>query len=492
MTGLGILVELHLLGAVIAAVHVILNKREPVGAVLWLFMVATLPGLGLLLYLVFGVSFYDRRASRMVKAKFRFRQELAQEAWRSRLGTLRAVDERYRVLSRCHDLLDRLGQRPPVGENHVDLLVGGANTYRALFAELKKAADHIHIEVYILAGDEFGRDLLAILAEKARAGVEVRVLYDAIGSIGIPGRFLADMERAGIRVEEFGRLNPIRRGFQINFRNHRKNIIIDGKVGFTGGINLHAENSRRYCRQPRDRYERLIRDYHFRVTGPVVNQLQEVFAEDWHYASGELLTEDRYFPPAAPASDAGPGQGKRAVARVLTSGPGDDAEVISKALFAAISSARQEILIVSPYFYPVPSVLEALACASQAGIAVHIIVPAASDHQVVTWAGQSLFPYLLAHGVQVHLRRLPFIHSKAVLIDRAWALIGSTNLDYRSLRLNFELNLEIVDTELVAELGQTLEGEMRESALVTESMLARQGTLARFRNNFCALFAPIL
>lgn len=486
MTAEEILSLLHACAASIAGGHIILKKREPSTAVMWLFMVFTLPVLGVLFYAVFGVNLYDRRVTRKVKANFRIRRALAEQAWRGAVGGLRATDERYRVLARCHDLLDRLEQRPPVPGNTLEMLVGGATTYRALFDAIRQARDHIHIQVYILAGDEFGRDLLAALAERAAQGVEVRILYDAVGSIGIPGRFLGDLERAGIRVEAFGRMNPVRRGFQINFRNHRKNIIIDGTIGFTGGINLHAENSRRYCRQPRDLHERLIRDYHFRAEGPIVTQLQEVFVEDWFYASGEILTSARFFRlPDEPEAGT-------AVARVLTSGPGDDSEVIAKTLFAAITSAQREILIVSPYFYPTPAILEALAGAALAGIDVHLIVPVTSDHRFVTWAGQSLFPFLVKNGVKVHRRRLPFIHSKAVLIDRSWALVGSTNLDYRSLRLNFELNLEVVDREFAERLGRTLDGEIAESSLVHAEELKRLPALLRFRNNFCALFAPVL
>lgn len=486
MTAGEFLLLIHGAAASIAGVHIILRKREPSAAVMWLFMVGTLPVLGVLFYVIFGVNLYDRRVTRKVKANFRVRRALAERAKRGAADELQAADDRYRVLARCHDLLVRLEQRPPVSGNSIEMLVGGTATYRALFAAIRQARDHIHIQVYILAGDEFGRDLLNVLAERAAQGIEVRVLYDAVGSIGIPRRFLNDLERAGIRVEAFGRMNPIRRGFQINFRNHRKNIIIDGKIGFTGGINLHAENSRRYCRQPHHLHERLIRDYHFRAEGPIVAQLQEVFVEDWFYASGEMLTSERYF-RVSDTQDRG-----TVIARVLTSGPGDDSEVIAKTLFAAITSAQREILIVTPYFYPTPAILEAIANAALAGIDVHLIVPVTSDHRFVTWAGQSLFPFLVKNGVKVHRRRLPFIHSKAVLIDRSWAFVGSANLDYRSLLLNFELNLEVVDQEFAERLGRTLDGEIAESSLVRAEELKRLPTVVRFRNNFCALFAPVL
>lgn len=484
MTVFVIFLILHGAATLLASGHIILYKREPAAAVMWLFMVATLPGLGITCYLIFGVNFHNRRLNRKIRSTFLVRQLLASQAWRKARAGHRAADVLHPVLTHCRVILDAMAQRAPVEGNAVEMLIGGAQTYRALFSAIRAATDHIHIQVYILASDELGRDLLSVLAERASHGVEVRVLYDSIGSSGISRRYLRDLSDAGIYAEAFGRLNPIRRGFQINFRNHRKNTIIDGRIAFTGGINLHAENSRRYCRQPRELHERLIRDYHFRVEGPVVGHLQEVFAEDWHFVTGQMLVDDRYYPPTASIG--------QAVCRVVTSGPGDDAQVIARTLFAAITAAQNEILIVSPYFFPDPAILVALQNAARSGIRVHVIVPVQSDHHVVTWAGRSLFLSLVESGVRVHLRRLPFIHSKAILVDRAWALVGSTNLDYRSLRLNFELNLEVVDSEFARELGETLDGEMRASSPVQRGELARAGSLRRFRDNFCALFAPIL
>lgn len=473
------------LAAVLAVIfHILRYKREPVAAALWIFIVITFPFLGLALYLVFGINLVDRRVLRKVRAAVRLREEHRRGKWQEEIRASFHAEDRYRNLVRSHTLLANLHQRPLVLGNRLELLVGGSLTYREIFRACRAAQSSIHCEVYILADDEFGWELARLLAARRQAGLEVRVLYDALGSIGISDRFVDYLTDAGVAIAPFGHLNPVKRGFQINLRNHRKNLIIDGKIGFTGGINLHAENSKKYCRLPRDCQERLIHDYHFQVQGPVVSQLQEVFAEDWYAMTGEMLTDRKYFPAPECVDET--------VARVITSGPGDDEGVIAKTFFAALTSAREEVLMVTPYFYPDPALLSAIKSAALSGVKVTLILPRRSDHRAVGWAAESLFAELLAAGVRLHLRKPPFIHSKAMIIDRARALVGSANLDYRSLRLNYELNLEVIGGEFVARLDQQLRHELGQSQRIEAADLRRWHPARMLRNNLCALFAPVL
>lgn len=468
----------------IVIMHLVTQRKEPIAKAFWIFFVITLPFFGLLCYLTFGVINVDRKMQKRIRRKLAVRTRFAADPGIQQQLKHYAADEHYRATVRCHELFERLSQRPAVSGNAVEMLISGQETYPRLLADIEAARHSVHIQSYILADDEFGQELGGLLASKARGGVEVRVLYDAIGSMHLSDSYVDFLAQAGVRVSPFGRINPIKRKFQINLRNHRKNAIIDGSIGYTGGLNLHAENSQRYCRQPRGYRSQLVHDYHFRVTGPVVAQLQEVFAEDWYAMTEEMLVEERYFPRLPTA---GP-----VMARVITSGPGDDEQVIARVFFGAITSARKEIIIVTPYFYPDPAILEAIKNAALAGVAVHLILPLRSDHRIVSRAAYSLFPELADAGVHIYRRKLPFIHSKAMVIDRAWALVGSANLDYRSTRLNFELNLELADRVVVARLVRELHREMEQSKTVTAQKLRQWGFWHRFKNNLCALFAPIL
>ncbi len=466
--------------------HVIIGHKEPIAKAFWIFLLISMPFIGALCYAVFGIISVNKRMQRRLGKRLAERNRWEScddiQRWQREF----AADARYRSIVKCHALLLRLNQRPPVTGNTIEMHVGGGETYRRLLDDIAAANSSIHLETYILAADAFGRELAQALGEAARRGVEVRVLYDAIGSIGLSDRFVDGLNASGVRAEAYGHINPLKRRTQINLRNHRKVWVIDGRIGYAGGLNLHAENSPKYCRQPRGAKQKVapVHDYHFRCTGPVVAQLQEVFAEDWYMMTDETLIADRYFPAAVSCGNA--------LMRVISAGPGAGDRVFSRTCFAAISAAEKEIIAVTPYFYPDSAILEAFKTAALAGVAVHLILPRRSDHRFVSRAAHSLFPELVAAGVKVYRRKFPFIHSKAMLIDRSWALVGSANLDARSLHLNYETNLEVVEDAFCARLRRELQQEMDQSQLVTAATLAQWGVVHRFKNNFCALFAPIL
>jgi len=465
-------------------VHLVMQRKEPIAKAFWIFYVITVPFIGLLSYLLFGIIINNRRMKKRIKRRFAVRQKFDADAGISKFQADFTADERYRSVVRCHRLFARLNQRPTVEGNAVELLIAGQEAYPRLFKDIAEAQSSVHIQSYILADDEFGWELGGLLAARAKEGIEVRVLFDAVGSMHLSDTLLHFLRGEGVQIEPFGQLNPIKRGFQFNLRNHRKNAVIDGRIGYTGGLNLHAENSTRYCRQPRGCPTTLVHDYHFRILGPVVTQLQEVFAEDWFVMTEEMLVEDKYFPRAEAH---GP-----VLARVIASGPDEQDQVMSRAYFGAITSAREEILMVTPYFYPDLAILEAIKTAALAGVAVHLILPVRSDHRVTSRAAYSLFPELHAAGVHVYRRPLPFIHGKAIIIDRSWAMVGSANLDYRSLRLNFELNLVLSGDEIIGRLTGELLAEIGKSQRVSTALLRQWGYVHQFKNNLCALFAPLL
>lgn len=325
------------------------------------------------------------------------------------------------------------GVFPATRDNAVEVLLSGDEAYDAFERAVRDARHHIHFEFYIWRADETGRRFRDLLMEKARAGVEVRVLYDGIGGSEVHGEFMRPLVEAGGRAAPFLPVNIFERRLRVNFRNHRKIIVVDGQVGFTGGVNIGDEY-------------REWEDTAVRLEGPVVYQLQEVFAEDWYFATGENLATNLYFPPAfgPSACEAPPGS---ATARVIASGPDLKRQIMHQVFFMAISLARTRIWLVTPYFIPEQSIIAALTTAALRGVDVQLIVPGdgASDVSIARWAGQAFYEELLESGVKIHEYKGKVLHAKVLLVDDVWSFVGSANLDIRSFRLNFEINCLVSD-----------------------------------------------
>jgi cardiolipin synthase len=366
--------------------------------------------------------------------------------------------------------------------NSVDLLVDGDQFYPALREAVSAARDSVHIQTFIIARDRTGQELLDLLIDKARAGVECRLLYDRFGSTyAYLSRFFKDARAAGVEVCSITQANPLKGRFQINLRNHRKIAVIDGATGFVGGINFHDQNlSSRSTGRP-------IRDYHARVAGPAVSDLQFQFIEDWHFASRqppERLFEQRYFPRMQSVGDA--------LVQVVPGGPDLKGHGLSDAFFGGIVAAERSIGIVTPYFVPDEPIVQALRYAALRGVGVKLIVPESSNHWYTGFAARSLYTMLLKAGVRIFHRHPPFMHAKAMLVDDVYAMIGSANLDYRSLHLNFETNLEVADTVFVQALSKQIESEIAHSDEVSLEEHQERSLPRRLTENFCYLFQPML
>jgi cardiolipin synthase len=429
---LGLYLTLGWLGYLVwLGLWIVLQKREPVATLSWLISLAALPFVGFVVYYFLGPQRIQRQRMRRVRARAALPAPPP--------GLQPGPDEIE--LAKIAQATTGL---PPTTATRAQLLIDGGATYDALLEAVAKAQEHVHLEYYIFLPDRTGTALRDALVERARNGVHVRLLLDAVGSGKTKQRFLQPLIDAGGEVAWF---HPMKLAWfwkrpWLNMRTHRKIVVIDGKVGFTGGINITDEEDERLRS---DAY----RDLHLRLEGDVVRELQLVFIEDWAYATGE---------PPPKLHHPSPRHGTIAT-QVLVSGPDSTWEAIHRMHVAAIYSAQRRVWLVTPYFVPGEAARMALTSAALGGLDVRLLVPRRCDSRLVTLAARSYFDELLQAGVKVHEYGPRLLHSKALLCDDDLAIIGSANFDHRSFRLNFEISVMFRDRTLVAELAQLIQSE---------------------------------
>jgi cardiolipin synthase A/B len=419
------------LAIVLAAIPWILSlKRDSTAALAWSLVVILLPLAGFALFLLFGYTHVHRPLRRKRKHHRQFAQRNPAGARGASAGALaRRTDET--PLGRHEEFADRLGALPARAGNRLTIYDDGAAATEAMLGAIATAQQHVHLEFYIVQPDATGRRLLELLERKAREGVEVRLLYDAVGSRPLGRWRLRKLRAAGGRTQAFLELNPLRRRLQLNMRNHRKLLVVDGRLGFMGGLNIGDEYMGLH------RTFGHWRDTQLRVEGPAVADLQRVFVEDWDFASDEDVQGEQYFPDLA---EVGP-----SVIQIVDSGPDQQLNRNRELIFAAIVSARERVWIASPYLVPDPGLLDAVRTAARMGVDVRLMCPAKSDHLLTHFAGRYYWSDLLDAGVSLWEYTRGMMHAKSMLVDDDWGWIGSANFDHRSLSLNFELNCVIYD-----------------------------------------------
>lgn len=477
----------HLLLGAALSYDILLHKDRPVSAVLWLAVVWTLPYAGALGYLSFGMDRVrrgaaERRASRaLVEGRARMHPTFERHVMeRSHFGLDDPHDHPGAHIFRGTD--PAVAQNPVLRGNRAELLVDGDEFYPAFLEAVEGAESSIHVQTFIFGRDRIGRRILDALTARAREGLEVRLLYDRFGSFWAHYlRFLEDARREGVRVKSISQANPLKGRFQVNLRNHRKIAVVDGRTAFMGGINFQDRHASDTADGPP------IRDYHLRLRGPAVADLQFQFVQDWVFATGtdpDRLLDDRYFPDLEE-----PGS---ALVQVVPGGPELEGRGLSDAVFGAISAARRSLWIVTPYFVPDEPILQALRYAAMRGVDVRLVLPEESNHRYAEYAARALYGSLLQAGVRIFERGPPFLHGKALVADGVYVMMGSANLDYRSLYLNFETNVEVGDPDFAAEVRSQVEEEIRASREVELDRHRRRPLPRRLAERFCLLFQPML
>lgn len=457
---------------VVASLHVVLRKRDSRSATAWVGVIWLAPGIGVLLYLFFGVNRIRRRGTELQRARAIRALEGAADALNPEVAQVRP---RLAGLAR---VAERVSGRPLLAGNSMEPLHDGDTAYPAMIAAIGNARQSIALCSYLFADDAAGRQFVAALSAAVRRGVHVRVLIDDVGvRYTVPPVHWA-LRRAGVTVALFLPIISSTGLAFFNLRTHRKVLVVDGTLAFAGGMNIQARNI--HATRPRHP----VRDVHFRIAGPVVSQLQVAFAEDWAFATRELLEGPRWFPPVAQAGTI--------AARAITGGPDLDFEVMRSVLLAAISSARSSIRIVTPYFLPDAPTIAALSTAALRGVRVDIVLPERGNVALAQWASRATLWQVLRPGCHVHLSPAPFDHSKLFAIDRSWALVGTTNWDSRSLRLNFELDVEAYDEEFAAVIDDLIREKIARSREFTLAEADGRPFVTRVRDGFARLLSPYL
>ncbi len=467
-----ILVIVPALG-VASALHALMRVRTSQGTAAWCIALVTFPWVAVPLYWIFGSSRFFNYVDTLrnaLDANIQLAIEFT-EAMKPHHGSF------TRESHPCEYALDILTWRRFTNGNSVDLLIDGPATFEAIFRAIDNSREYLLIQFFIIRDDEIGRQLQQKLIARSRAGVRVHLLFDEIGSHRLDSNFLADLRAAGVEIFGFGtasgRINP----FQINFRNHRKIVIADGAVAFVGGHNIGDEylgKSRKFGRW---------RDTHLRIEGPAVQGIQTVFLEDWYWAARSVPTLQWH-----------PRTSARASVHVLPleTGPIDRLEACTLMFHHLIGSARERLWIASPYFVPDDGVGDALKLAALRGVDVRILIPSTPDKRLVYLAAFSYLEEMCDAGVKIYRYEDGFLHQKVVLVDDFLSVVGTANLDNRSLRLNFELSIVVSDKSFAKEVAAMLENDFARSRKVDGSDYASRPLAFRYAVRFCRLLAPVL
>jgi cardiolipin synthase A/B len=466
---------ISLAAATATGLHVLLKKRDARSSAYWLVIVMFVPLLGSLFYLLFGINSIRRQGRKLRKAPPGI---VSVEA--GVFSPLPSDLDPSMSETDCHlaQTLDRISRFHFTIGNSVRVLHNGDEALTTMVAAIEGAKTSVTLASYIFESTGIGAEFVGVLERAVQRGVVVKVMVDDAGTrYGWPP-VTRELRRVGVTVRRFMPNRFIKRLVTLNLRNHRKVMVVDGVLGFTGGMNIREGNM--LSRDP----DHPVQDLHFEIRGPVVQQLQDVFAEDWEFCCGEVLEGETFYPE--------PVEEGRTSALGLPDGPDADLEVMPTALFAALNAARQSVRIVTPYFLPGPTLMGALNLCALRGVEVTIITPAKNNIPLVSWAAWTLYPELMDRGCRIFESPPPFDHSKVFVVDEVWSFVGSTNWDPRSLRLNFEFNVVCYDVELGARLTQEVALKQAKSVEVTRGMLDELSFGVRLRNGLARLFIPLL
>lgn len=454
---------------------VLSENRNPLKASAWIMIVGLVPVFGLILYVVFG---QDQRRLHRINQRFNRRVMRRPQVLTlpKHLQKKRQPNEENQHLI---ELLERNSGSSLLQLQSLEIYAWGQEMYEALFQDLEKAEEYIHLQAYIFAADEVLEHLSDILVRKAQEGVAVRVIYDHLGSYSVPESYWRRLREAGVQVYAFMRVVFPLLSTTVNYRNHRKIVVIDGKIGYVGGMNF----AQRYLSgNELGRW----RDTHFRLTGVAVAGLQSSFLIDWYAVSRRVVNIDRYLAPTTPPNEYSPS------IQFVPGGPISPWRTIEQAIIYMISRADRSICIQTPYFLPTENLNNALVTAALAGVDVQLMLPRRTDSRLTTYAARSYLGQLLEAGVRVFFYQRGFLHSKLLLVDDQISAIGSANMDFRSLEHNFEITGFVYDEGISRRLHLLFDEDKERCEELTRQEWEGRGWLSRFAESVMRLFAPLL
>lgn len=465
-----------LANALVSIVVIVLERKNPEKTIAWLLVFILFPPFGLFLYIFLGRNWKKHKLHDETNINL---QELIYEVMKN------VKDNSYASLI---ELLSKNSESPLFKDNYIKIFKNGAEKFKTLKEELLKAKHHIHMEYYIIKSDEIGNEIKDILIQKSLEGVNVRIILDRVGCIRLKKNYINQLREAGVDVVQYSYfLAPILRKIntQINYRNHRKIVVIDGGIGFIGGINIGDE----YLGKSKLGY---WRDTHIMVKGDFVYGLQAVFIDDFatiKEANKEFFYYDGNFEEFFPQTESGGGK----LMQLVKSGPDSEFPAIEQAVLKMISMAKDHIYITTPYFIPSESIINALRVAALSGVNVHILFPGKYDHILVYYASITYLEELVKNGVRVYFYNSNnFVHAKTTSIDGKICTIGTANMDIRSYQLNYEINAVIYDEEITEELENLFFGDLKESKRVTSEYFNNLSLRIKVLEAFCKIFSSLL
>ncbi|MED4455428.1 cardiolipin synthase [Metabacillus fastidiosus] len=475
----GVVTILFTLSVIFIAFVIFLENRSPVQTMTWLVVLGGFPLVGFFFYLLFGRNIRKRRLFKqkaLVDEKMFLEIEGNQSSYQDKISLM---GDHQRLLFR---LAHRLGHSPISFTTRTKALTNGVETFEHIFDEIKKAKKHIHLEYYIVRHDHLGQQLKNILIEKAKEGVEIRFLYDAVGSWKLSQRYIKELRQAGVEMVPFLPVRVPILNNKINFRNHRKIIVIDHSVGFVGGLNIGDE----YL--GKNKYFGFWRDTHLLIKGEAVRTLQMIFLQDWYYMTDEKLLYEKYLSICKEVKV----EEHTGGVQLIAGGPDNKWEVIKNLFFSMIMTAKKSIWIASPYFVPDEDILSALKISALSGIDVRLLVPNRPDKKIVFYASRSYFPELLEAGVKIYEYEKGFMHSKIVIVDHELASIGTSNMDMRSFHLNFEVNAFLYKTNSTQKLVDDYNEDIEQSKQIDFEDFQKRSIFQKIIESLSRLLSPLL
>ncbi len=457
---------------------VFFENKNPSKMIAWLIVLAVLPGVGFVFYILFGRNIGKRRRSIKKKEAYDNRMVYAARIQQDIMQYITYFDEMNTpVANRLSKLLLKNADAPFLINNRVDILTDGDETFSKILYALESAEDHIHMEYYIIRDDRIGKEIKNVLMRKAHAGLKVRLIYDSVGCWKLSTKYLNDLKEAGVEIHPFFPVAMPILSRELNYRNHRKIIVVDGKVGFVGGLNIGDE----YL--GRDESIGFWRDTHMVIWGEAVYGLQNTFVNDWNYVSKQSINCDALFPKQDHQGDT--------IVQIATSGPDSQWHAIEQAYFTMISSAKNRIYITTPYLVPDESIMDALKAAALSGVDVRIVIPANPDHFLVYWATQDNIESLLEAGVRVYAYEKGFVHAKLIVVDSEISTVGTANMDVRSFRINFEVNAFVYDVDVAKRLEDDFFNDLKNCREIELEAHQARGLGRRFLESLGRLVSPL-
>lgn len=475
-----VLIVLNYALAISAAITILLKNSNPTKTLAYIIVLAILPFFSLVVYYFFG---QDYRKDKIFNRKYIYNKKLVKEIDKElqlKPVEVKRLSERLDEKAKLVRLLYNNENAPLTLHNKLKVLKNGEEKFKELIKDLQIAQHHIHLEYYIIRDDKIGTQILDILCDKSTNGVEVRIIYDYVGS-SISSSMLRKLKESGVMVESFMPVFFPSFASKMNYRNHRKIVIIDGKIGYLGGINI----SDNYSNEIESNFKMYWRDTHLRIEGDAVKSLQIQFLMSWDFVSDENLSISKPYLPNFSVR-------KQTSVQIVASGPDTDWANIKEAVFTAISTAEEYVYITTPYFIPDDEIVSAMQVVAKSGVEVKLLIPKESDSIPSKYASESYLEALLEAGVEVHLYKKGFIHAKTIVVDDIFSTVGTANMDYRSFNINFEINALIYDRSESLILKEQFLDDLKDSEELSLNSWQQRSKVDKLKESFFRLFAPLL